>query len=380
MATNKECRTYTELRTSYLRENICQLKSYLDENIKFMAVVKGNAYGHGIEPCVQVMDDLCDWYGTATVTEALRVRNVSIKPILVFGYTSDEEILEAARKKITLSATSIESMQHISAICERNKLAIDVHIKLDTGFHRMGIDCWKSVKSCVEQVKSLYALPYVKITGMYTHLVFAGSMQEGEQAFTHLQYERFTTFITELRAYDLDPGLCHICNSKATVHEPAMHMDMVRVGAYIYGLASLKEREEIPLREVLSWKARIVHIRRIKEKEGVGYGHDFIAERETKVAVISVGFADGYRRCISLSSDACVFVCGKKVPIIGKICMDMLMVDVTDIEEIKTGDIATLCGQEGNDAVSAYTLGKIIQGTAGEITVGITDRVERRII
>lgn len=380
MVVNNECRTYTELHTSYLRENICQLKSYLNDNTKFLAVVKGNAYGHGIEPCVRVMDDLCDWYGTATVEEALRVRNLSVKPILVFGYASDEEILLAAKRKITLSATSEATLHHISKICEKNNVYIEIHIKLDTGFHRMGIECWDSVDSCVEQCKSLYSLPHVKITGVYTHLVFAGSLDEDEQNFTRLQYDRFTTYIAKLRACGIDPGLCHICNSKATVHEPTMHMDMVRVGAYIYGLASLQERIEIPLREVLSWKARIVHMCRIQEKEGVGYGHDFIAERETRVAVISVGFADGYRRCISQSPNACVLIHGKHAPIIGKICMDMLMVDITDIRDVNTGDIAVLCGQEGEDAISAYTLGKIIQGTAGEITVGITERVERHIL
>ena len=147
-----------------------------------MAVVKGNAYGHGIEPCVQAMDDLCDWYGTATMQEALRVRSVSgEKPILVFGYVSDEEIRLAAENNITLSAFfATVGVSHISECCAGMNLKAAVHLKLDTGFHRMGIDCCSSTADCVEQLLSLFSLPNIEITGMYTHLVYgAGAAIKG---------------------------------------------------------------------------------------------------------------------------------------------------------------------------------------------------------
>lgn len=207
-----------------------------------MAVVKGNAYGHGIEPCVQAMDDLCDWYGTATMQEALRVRSVSgEKPILVFGYVSDEEIRLAAENNITLSAFSATFLSHISECCAGMNLKAAVHLKLDTGFHRMGIDCCSSTADCVEQLLSLFSLPNIEITGMYTHLVYGAGSNQRELAFTELQYQRFQSCIRALQERRIDTGICHICNSKAAIHAPDMHMDMVRVGAYIFGLASAPE-------------------------------------------------------------------------------------------------------------------------------------------
>lgn len=346
-----------------------------------MAVVKGNAYGHGIEPCVQAIDDLCDWYGTATMQEALRVRMVSeVKPILVFGYVSDEDIRQAAEKAITISAVSTASAHHISAFCARENLKVELHLKLDTGFHRMGIDCCKDMPQCMEQLLPLFSLPNIRIGGMYTHLVFAGSVQEREQAFTQLQHRRFQNCIEALREQGINPGICHICNSKAAVHEPAMHMDMVRVGAYIFGLASAEEQQRISLREALTWKARIVLLRDIGAGEGVGYGHDFIAQKPVSIAVLAAGFADGYRRCIAQSPRSYVLIRGKHAPLVGKVCMDMMMVDVSDIEGVQIGDYAVLSGSNGQDSISSYLLGNIIQGTAGEITVGITERVERHIL
>ena len=155
---------------------------------------------------------------------------------------------------------------------------------------------------------------------------------------------------------------------------------MVRVGAYMFGLASAQEQELIPLKEALLWKARVVLLREIKAGEGVGYGHDFIAEKPTRIAVLAAGFADGYRRCIAQSPQSYVLLHGKRAPLVGKVCMDMLMVDVTAIQGLHTGEYAVLCGQADRDAISSYLLGKIIQGTAGEITVGITERVNRHIL
>lgn len=374
-------RTYVEIHTAYIRENVIHLKQNLSPKTKFMAVVKGNAYGHGIEPCVHAIDDLCDWYATATMQEAIRVRAVSReKPILVFGYVTDEEIKQAAAYAITLSAVSTAFLQHISAVCVQQRLQVAVHLKLDTGFHRLGISCCENNSECIEELLPLYALPNIHITGIYSHLVFAGSVQEQEQAFTQLQYQRFKNCIAALRKLGVDPGICHICNSKAAVHHPQLHMDMVRVGAYMFGLASAQEQELIPLKEALLWKARVVLLREIKAGEGVGYGHDFIAEKPTRIAVLAAGFADGYRRCIAQSPQSYVSIHGRPAPLIGKVCMDMFMVDVTDIEAVQVGEYALLSGDDGTGAVSSYLLGQIIQGTAGEIAVGMSDRVQRYIV
>ena len=317
-------------------------------------------------------DDLCDWYGTATMQEALRVRSVSgEKPILVFGYVSDEEIRLAAENNITLSAFSATFLSHISECCAGMNLKAAVHLKLDTGFHRMGKStAVASTADCVEQLLPLFSLPNIEITGMYTHLVYgAGSNQRGAGVYR----------IAVSALSKLHPGvagtknryghLSYICNSKAAIHAPDMHMDMVRVGAYIFGLASAPEQRLIPLREVLVWKARIVLLRDIAAGEGVGYGHAFTAKQPVRIAVLAAGFADGYRRCIAQSPQSYVSIHGRPAPLIGKVCMDMFMVDVTDIEAVQVGEYALLSGDDGTGAVSSYLLGQIIQGTAGEIAV-----------
>ena len=184
------------------------------------------------------MDDLCDWYGTATMQEVLRVRSVSgEKPILVFGYVSDEEIHLAAENNITLSAFSATFLSHISECCAGMNLKAAVHLKLDTGFHRMGIDCCSSIADCVEQLLPLFSLPNIEITGMYTHLVYGAGSNQRELAFTELQYQRFQSCIRALQERRIDTGICHICNSKAAIHAPDMHMDMVRVGAALDTIA-----------------------------------------------------------------------------------------------------------------------------------------------
>lgn len=215
---------------------------------------------------------------------------------------------------------------------------------------------------------------------MYTHLVYGAGSNQRELAFTELQFQRFQSCIRALQERRIDTGICHICNSKAAIHAPDMHMDMVRVGAYIFGLASASEQRLIPLREVLVWKARIVLLRDIAAGEGVGYGHAFIAKQPVRIAVLAAGFADGYRRCIAQSPQSYVSIHGRPAPLIGKVCMDMFMVDVTDIEAVQVGEYALLSGDDGTGAVSSYLLGQIIQGTAGEIAVGMSDRVQRYIV
>lgn len=374
----KRSRTYVSIDYLQIQKNARILKSLISSHCLFMSVIKGNAYGHGIEETAKSLDSLTDWFAVATFEEALSVRKVSQKPILVLGYVDDSDLLLASYSKITLAGLSEEYIKHIENYCHNTDLKIDVHIEIDTGFNRTGITCRENtIETVTQKLLPLYQLKNVKITGLYTHYVFAGSVVEEEKNYTEKQFSIFQKLKDSLASKGIDTGICHTCNSKATVYDKDKHLDMVRVGAYLFGLASPKDRELLGIKGAIHWAAKIIHVKDIPAGEGVGYGHQFIAEKKTRVAVVSAGFADGVRRCISLSDLSYVVYKGNKLKIIGSICMDMMMVDVTPYPDLTVGEFVTLVGYDNGVYADSYLLGKIIHGTAGEIPVGITDRVLR---
>lgn len=376
---SRRYRTYADIDFSQIKKNAQELKALITDNCRFMSVIKGNAYGHGIEETVEVIDEVTDWYAVATFEEAMRIRNSnSKKPILIFGYVEEYDLSEVSKNKITLTGLSIEYISTINNYCADNDLFIDMHIEIDTGFNRTGITCRSNtIDQTVKTLLPIYQFGNIRFTGIFTHFPCAGSKIESEIKFTDLQFDSFTELVTRLQNEGIKVGLCHVCNSKATLYNSEKHLDLVRVGAYIFGLASPEDRRLANIDTPMKWKAKIIHIKTIPKGEGVSYNHLFVASKETKVGVVSVGFADGFRRSISLSKDAYVLCKGQKVKILGRICMDMMMVDLSEVEEVKVGDYITLVGWEEQECSDPYLLGKIINGTAGEIPVGMTSRVSR---
>ena len=344
-------RTYAEVNLQQLKENTRKVRALLSKDTKLLAVLKADGYGHGAVRIAKAIEDMSDWFAVASFYEARELRDQGITtPILVFGFLDDSNIEEAAQKNITCSALSYSYALHIAELCEQKKLRLSMHIKLDTGFHRLGIACEEErITEAYKEVRTLYELPQLQITGIYTHFSTAGSKALQDEAFLARQYQLFCDMLHRLEEDHIDPGIRHCCNSKATLTNPEMHLDMVRVGLYLY----------------------------VKQGEGIGYGRTFITPQPMRIAVVSLGFADGYSRCLYASDQVYVLVHGKRTRILGKICMDVMMVDITDIPDVRVNDTITVLGSEGTQRISANLLGRETGGTAVEVTCGMGKRVQR---
>ena len=372
-------RTYAEVNLHQLKENTKKVRALLSKDTKLLSVLKADGYGHGAVRIAKAIEGLSDWFAVASFYEARELRDQGITiPILVFGFIDDSNLEEAVQKDITCSALSYEYALHVAEQCSQKKLRLSMHIKLDTGFHRLGITCDEErIAMAYEEVKSLYKLPQLQITGIYTHFSTAGSKAPQDEAFLERQYRLFCDILHQLEEDHIEPGIRHCCNSKATLTNPDMHLDMVRVGLYLYGLGSDADIEYLKLEPIVNWKARIYAIRDVKQGEGIGYSRTFITPKPMRIAVVSLGFADGYARSLYASDQVYVLVHGKRTRILGKICMDVMMIDISDIPEVQVNDTITVLGCEGTQRISANLLGRETGGTAVEVTCGMGKRVER---
>ena len=372
-------RTYAQVNLQQLLENTKKVKALLKPQTKLLSVLKADGYGHGAVQVARTIEDESDWFAVASFYEAKELREHGItKPILVFGFLDDSHVEEAVQRDITCSALSYEYAMHLAHLCEQKKLRLSMHIKLDTGFHRLGIDCDENrLQEAYEEVRQLYETEGLHITGIYTHFSTAGSKVAQDEAFLKRQYQQFCEILQCLKEDQIDPGIRHCCNSKATLTNPEMHLDMVRVGLYLYGLGSDADIEYLKLKPIVNWKARIYAIREVAQGEGIGYSRTFITPKPMRIGVVSLGFADGYARCLYASNKVYVLVHGKKTRILGKICMDVMMIDLTDIPEAVVNDTVTVLGCDGEQHISANLLGKETGGTAVEITCGMGKRVKR---
>lgn len=372
-------RTYAEVNLQQLKENTRKVRALLSKDTKLLAVLKADGYGHGAVRIAKAIEDMSDWFAVASFYEAIELRDQGITiPILVFGFLDDSNIEEAVQKNITCSALSYSYALHIAELCEQKRLRLSMHIKLDTGFHRLGIACEEErIAEAYKEVRTLYELPQLQITGIYTHFSTAGSKALQDEAFLARQYRLFCDMLHRLEEDQIDPGIRHCCNSKATLTNPEMHLDMVRVGLYLYGLGSDADIEYLKLEPIVNWKARIYAIRDVKQGEGIGYSRTFITPKPMRIAVVSLGFADGYSRCLYASDQVYVLVHGRRTRILGKICMDVMMIDITDIPDVRVNDTVTVLGSEGTQRISANLLGRETGGTAVEVTCGMGKRVQR---
>ena len=372
-------RTFAFINLRDLEENTKKIKNLLQPNTKLLSVLKADAYGHGAVKVAKTIEKYSDWFSVASFEEACELRNNGInKPILVFGFVDDSNIVEAYEKDLTITALSYEYTKHLANFCKKKKIQIQVHLKLDTGFHRLGINCCENnYHNAIEEIEELYSLNTIKITGIYTHFATAGKKTKEDTVFQEIQYQRFCRVLNELKNKKYSLGICHCCNSKATLTNPEMHLDMVRVGLYLYGLGSVEDLNYLDLRPIVTWKARIYSIKYIEKGESVGYSRTFFAKRNMRIGVVSLGFADGYSRCLYSSDNIYVLVHGKKVKILGKICMDVMMIDLTDVPEAKINDYCVVLGKDENEEISANLIGKEIGGTAVEVTCTMGKRVKR---
>ena len=363
--------THAVVNLPALLKNIRLAKRRLKPETKFMAVIKANAYGHGITVVGEYLEQsgLVDMLAVAIPEEGVRLRSAGVTlPILILGVTDPDHVPAVIGNDLISAVFMPEHVYAFERWAKAAGKSAHVHIKLDTGMHRIGVTDDQMLSDLLD---AFDACPHVSMDGVFTH--FAKS--EADPAFTHLQAQRFDAFVAQIHARGYRP-IVHAANSAATLDFPELQYDMVRFGIALYGYhPDAKRTEESGLTPVMSLITYISNLKTIPAGEGVSYGLKFIASRPTRVATLPIGYGDGYKRCLTGKAD--VLIGGIRCPQIGTICMDQMMVDVSEVPNVAIGDEAVLIGRQGNEKITADELAEKADTISYEILLSFLDRVPR---
>lgn len=361
-------RVYAEIDLDAIRHNISQMKNIVGKGVQVMAVIKANGYGHGAVSVAQALKGLADGFCVATAEEALDLRQSGITaPILILGYVFPEELSELIQNDIALTVFDTETAEEISALAGSLGKTANIHIKLDTGMGRIG---FLPNKISVAAVKEISEMPYICIEGLFSH--FACADEKDKTSAKH-QRTLFCEFSDALQKTGVTIKYHHLCNSAGITELPDARFNMVRCGIATYGLYPSDEvdRSLVELHPAMSIYSHVVYVKTVPAGTTVSYGSTFVADREMTIATIPVGYADGLPR--SLSGKGYMMIKGQKAPILGRVCMDQCMVDVSQIDGVCRGDKVTVMG----DGIDAETLQNLSGRLHYEIICDISDRVKR---
>ena len=341
-------RTYAVVELSHLQDNIREVKSHLRKGMQFCAVVKMDAYGHGIVEVARAVEEECSLFGVATIEEGIILRKGGIStPILILGVVPKGQYRSLWHYDIMPSLFTKEQGEALSAIAKKEGKSLACHLVLDTGMGRIGIQV--EHEGAVDLGLKLFSLPGIEIAGIFSHF---SNCDDSDKTYTEMQERRFSSYLLALEERGIKLPLCHISNSAGILEGRGVQYDMVRDGIALYGLYPSKDMERrVPLKMALSWKAKISHIKEIPAGEGISYGASFVSKEAMRVATVPVGYGDGYPRV--LSNKAKVLVGGKPCPILGRVCMDQFMIDVSQVEAELFSEV-TLLGKEGEEEISLY--------------------------
>lgn len=349
----KTDRAYIEINLQNLEHNVSVLSKAMYTKSKIMAVVKANAYGHGAyEIAVHLNKIGIDAFAVATIDEGIKLRKYGISgDILILGYTDIGRAKEL--KKYNLTQTLIDF--EYSCALNKQQIPINVHIKIDTGMHRLGIP-YKNI----EEIKNIFEMKNINVRGIYTHLCCSDSLEPDDMQFTEMQIVNFQNVINELKSNKIIIPKLHIQSSYGLLNYPEIYCNYVRLGIVLYGARSLPSETvlKLDLRPVLTLKSKVILIRQINKGDTVGYGRKFTAERDSRIAVLPIGYGDGFPRNLSCGKGS-VIIKEHRISIVGQICMDCLTIDVTDYSDIVIGDIAELICAELPAASVAENSGSI---------------------
>ena len=368
----KYYRVQSEIDLDAIYNNVINLKKIIKEDTRFMAVLKADGYGHGAVAVAKTIDKLVDYYGVAIVEEAVEFRKAGIdKPILILGVTNKDQYEQVVKHDVTQTIFTYESAKLLNEECKKQDKKAKVHIKIDTGMGRIGL---KDDEKSIKVIKKIAKLSNLEIEGIFTHFANA---DEKNKFRAHQQLFKFNTFLEHLNENGIDIPIKHMSNSAATIDIPESNMDMVRCGIATYGLYPSNEvnKENVELIPAYSLRSRVTYVKEVPFGMGISYNSTYMTNKTTKVATIPVGYADGYAR--SLSSKGRVLINGKSAPIIGRVCMDQFMVDVTDIDNVKEGDIVTLVGRDGDEYISVEEIAALAGSFNYEFVCDIGKRVPR---
>ena len=368
----KSLRTWVEINLDALGCNFDAVREMLPENIKILAVVKANAYGHGAIGVAKFLEDKADYLAVAATDEALELRKNGVNcPILILGHIPYGDYDNIVKYNITPTISDFYEAELLSQAAAKAGSVAPLHIAVDTGMNRIGFKC---DKNSVEEIKKIKTLPNIEIEGVFSHLAAADML---DKAYTKMQAEKFEDFAAQLENAGINAPIKHLYNS-AAIADLEKKYDMVRQGIILYGLKPSDEVEfnniNIP-QPVMSMKTRVVQVKTLPAGESISYGCTYTTEKETRVATLCAGYADGVTRVLSNNGE--VLIRGKRAKIIGRVCMDQFMVDVTHIPEVEAGDTATIFGTDGNETISVDEIAKKANTINYEIICNINSRVTR---
>lgn len=366
-------RVYLKIDLDKICNNINEVIKKVGKDTKVLAVVKGDAYGHGAIEVTKALSEIGTYgFAVATVGEALALRRAGItKPILILDFVFPNQFETIIRNDIMLTIFQYGIAKSLNEAAELMGTTAHIHIKVDTGMGRIG---YIPDDKSVDEICRIAQLPNIEIDGIFTHFACADMVDKTSM---NNQYEKFRTFVEKLEARGINIPIKHVCNSAAIIDKEDNFLNLVRSGIVTYGLYPSEEvhKENLHIEPAMELHSVVINIKTIHEGDTVSYGSTYVADKPTVIATIPVGYADGYPRM--LSNKGSVLIHGKRARIVGKVCMDQFMVDVTDIPDVSIGDNVTLIGKDGDDCITCEEIGDISGRFNYEFLCCITRRVPR---
>ena len=377
----KHKRYWAEIDLDAVRHNFEYLRKKLKSDTKICCVIKTDAYGHGAVRLAKIYESLkADWLAVSNIEEAIQLREAEIKlPVLVMGYTPPECAEILADNNISQAVFSIEYAEMLSKFATQSGKKVKIHIKLDSGMGRIGFPCVNKQNDIVSLNHAYIACcqPGLEVEGVFSHFASADEDDGAAIDYTKKQYDNFMYGVKFLENMGISFKIKHISNSAAIFRYPEFSLDMVRVGIALYGAISSDNTEiSEELVPVMSLKAVVSQVKTINAGDSVGYGRTFVANKPTKVATLPLGYGDGFWRSNS-SYGGEILVSGKKVPILGRVCMDQTAVDVSSVSDVSQGDIVTIMGKCGAEEISATDIANLNKTISYEILCSVSKRVPR---
>ncbi len=368
---DKYYRNYIKINLDNIYDNISVLKENAGENTGLVAVIKTDGYGHGAVPIAKTVADKVEAYAVATIEEAFNLRKHNItKPIYVLGFVHSSQFETMILEEIRPAIFKYETAKEISDIAKAVGKVAKIHIKIDTGMGRIG---FLDNDESADIIKKINDLPNIEIEGIFTH--FAAS-DEKDKTSANNQLERFKVMIGKLKDRNVEIPIKHIYNSAALIDFDEDIFNQARAGIALYGLYPSEDvdKSRAKLKPSLSLYTHIVYIKTVEAGTGISYGSTFVATKETKIATLPIGYGDGYKR--NLSNKGYVIIGGKRAPIVGRVCMDQMMVDVTDVDAHE-GDLVTLIGKDGNEEITVEELSELAGTFNYEFVCDLGKRIPR---
>ncbi len=371
---------WAEIDLAAIARNVGALRRVTRPEARLLVAVKANAYGHGaVAVAHTALAHGASDLGVARIDEGLALRRAGIEaPILVFGHTPATRAGELRAHRLVPSLMDLERARALCAVVQRASPPLPVHIKVDTGMGRLGLACDDlrppGSGSAVEEILAIMALPGLRVTGLFTHFATA---DHAELDYAELQLRRFVQLKAQLTAAGCRGLTYHAANSGAIMSLPDSHLDMVRAGIAVYGLypSAQVDRSRLNLRPALALKATIVHLKQVAAGTPISYGCTYRVPAATTIATVPVGYADGYHRI--LSNRGIMLAGGRRVPVVGRVCMDLTMIDVGQVPGLRVGDEVVIIGRQGDEVIGADEVAGLAETINYEVVSALTERVAR---